>query len=283
MRDQAEALRVLMREKSLCCGGVINPPRVFTVAVTSGKGGVGKTSLAVNLALLLSRSGRRVRLVDADFGLSNAEVMLGLKPRYTLRDVLAGNVDVRDAWIEGLLLSSGSGMEDVANIDASTGLAVLEQIQLSATDGDVIVIDTSPGINDSVTALLTFADEVMMVTTPEPTSITDSYAAIKVLMSRSSDSDVTLVVNCCSSPTQAAAIADGLDRVCKRFLRRSFSRHEYLPQDVAMGWAVKTQKPLALSSSHSTCESWLRKIAIRLDERMRNKIAEAAQAELVRA
>ncbi|MCE5314746.1 MAG: P-loop NTPase [Armatimonadota bacterium] len=275
MLDQAEALRMLVRDRVMCCGSDIRSPRLYTIAVTSGKGGVGKTSVAVNLALLLARSGRRVRLVDADFGLSNAEVLLGMAPRHTLNDVLRGRVDASDAWAngpEGLkLLSSGSGLEDMANLDGEAGVSLIDFVLRTASDGEVVVIDTSPGIDRSIGSILAFADEVMMVTTPEPTSITDSYAAMKVLLSKIPDAEITLVANCCSSPSQASSVADGLKNICERFLGRSFQRHEYLPSDATVGWAIRTQKPLVLSSPHCAVGPWLKKMAIKLDDRIRRR------------
>lgn len=285
MFDQAEALRALVRDRVMCCRPFAETRRAYTIAVTSGKGGVGKTSIAVNLALLLSRAGRQVRLIDADFGLSNAEVLLGTHPRFTLYDVIRGLVDVRDAWCDApggiKLLSSGSGLEEMANIEGNVGTGLIDYVMQSAADGDVVVIDTAPGINDSVISMLNFADEVMVVTTPEPTSITDSYAAMKVLITRSSEADITLVANCCSSPTQASGVARGLDTICRKFLNRSFQRYEYLPSDAAVSQAIRSQMPLALSKSQSAIEPWLRKIVIKLEDRICRHNAESRVPELV--
>ncbi|MCX8052929.1 MAG: MinD/ParA family protein [Armatimonadetes bacterium] len=274
MIDQAYALRTLVRDRATCAEAEERRAQVYTVAVTSGKGGVGKTSLAVNLSLLLARFGRRVRLVDADFGLSNAEVLLGVAPVHTLSDVLRGEVDIRSAWIDvpgGIkLLSSGSGLEEMANLDGPEGVRLMNQALSCALDGDVVVIDTAPGIDEPVVSLLALADEVMVVTTPEPTSITDAYAALKVLISRSPYADVTLVANCCTSPAQASSLAEALNSVCRRFLGRGFQRYEYLPSDAAVGRAVRSQKPVVTVPGKSAVEPWLRRIAIRLEERVRD-------------
>lgn len=288
MLDQAEALRALVRDKVMCCGPVTHPPKIYTVAVTSGKGGVGKTSIAVNLALLLSKAGRRVRLVDADYGLSNAEVLMGLAPRHSLNDVLRGGVDPYDAWVEGpggiKLLSSGSGLEEMANIDGTIGVKLIDHVLQTANDGDVVIIDTAPGISNSVASLLSFADEVMVVTSPEPTSITDSYAVMKVLITRNPSADITLVANSCANPSQASGVAEGLTNICNRFLGRGFQRYEYLPSDASVGWAIRMQKPLVTANGHSAINPWLRKMSIKLDDRIRKRCAvEEAAVELVEA
>jgi len=271
--DQADALRSLVRDRTVFARTQSRAPRTYTIAVTSGKGGVGKTSIAVNLAILLARAGRSVRLVDADFGLSNAEVLLGVTPPYTLEDVVRGRVDIADAWVtsvEGVkLLSSGSGLEAMANIDGTDTNEVMSAVIGSASDGDIVVVDTSPGIDDSVVSLLGLADEVLMVTTPEPTAITDTYAAIKVLMSTVPDPAITLIANCCSVPAQASAVADGLKSICMRFLNKSFERYEYVPYDPSVGRAIQRQRPLAVVSSHSPAASWLRRVAIKVSERAR--------------
>lgn len=287
MIDQAEALRSLVRDRIVFSRAESRQKRVYTVAVTSGKGGVGKTSLAVNLAIFLSRAGRSVRLVDADFGLSNAEVLLGVTPTHTLEDVVRGRVDVADAWMDcpgGVkLLSSGSGIEAMANIDGATGVELMNSLLGSVADGEIIVIDTAPGIDESVLSLLSVADEVLMVTTPEPTSITDTYAAIKVLTSAVPRAEITLVSNCCVNPTQAGAVADGLDGICARFLKRSFQRHEYMPFDPSVGQAIHCQRPFAIHSTHSPAASWLRRLAIKLAERARKWECLRNPMELVEA
>jgi len=288
--DQAHLLRSLVRDRASASGrgfkfqpNTERRPRVYTIAVTSGKGGVGKTSIAVNLAILLAWAGRGVRMVDADFGLSNAEVLMGVVPVHTLEDVVRGSVDVADAWVEcpeGVkLLSSGSGLQAMANLDGTDVAEVMRMVNASASDGDIIVFDTAPGIDEPVVSLLSLADEVLMVTTPEPTSITDTYAAIKVLLSTPPSPPldkgwvdrprITLVANCCTVPSQASAVADGLQGICKRFLGRSFDGYEYLPYDPSVGRAIQRQRPLAVTSSHAPAASWLRRLAIKVAERAR--------------
>ena len=285
MIDQAEVLRTLVKDRVVCHATSTHKPRVYTVAVTSGKGGVGKTSVAVNLAMLLARNGQRVSLIDADFGLSNAEVMLGVAPRYGLADVASGKVDICEAWVQvsgGLrLLSSGSGLEEMANIDGVAGVELMGSVLSSVSDGEIVVVDTAPGIDRSVISVLGCADEVMMVTTPEPTSITDTYAAIKVLTSYRPDIEITLVANCCASPGQADAVANGLHGICRRFLGRSFQRYEYLPRDTSVSESISSQSPLVLSSRHSAAVPWLRKMAIKLDDRIRRYSALNHELRLV--
>lgn len=273
MSDQADTLRQLVKQHILDHQASARPTGVYTIAVTSGKGGVGKTSIAVNLALLLGRGGMPVRLVDADFGLSNAEVLLNVAPSRNMDDVLRRSADARDAWtcIEpGVkLLSSGSGIEELANMSGPAGSSLMGTILASVDPGDLVIIDTAPGIQESVVSLLAFADEVLVVTTPEPTSIADSYAAIKVLTSHSPDARITLVANACESPSQAAAVAGGLDAICRKFLGRSLGRHEYLPYDRVLGRAALSRRPLAVEPGRSAIEPWLRKMALKISERAR--------------
>jgi flagellar biosynthesis protein FlhG len=287
MFDQAEALREIIRGRFQSVGNT-NAARVpYVVAVTSGKGGVGKTSIAVNMALMLAKSGRRVAMLDADFGLANAEVLMGISPRYTLRDVMEGKVDLDGAWEESVsgirLLSSGSGVVEMANLARHDANTVIEQVIRSASGSDILVVDTAPGIDESVTCILRAADEVMVVTTPEPTSITDCYAALKVLFANDLDAHTTLVVNNCPNPAQATLVAQNLDSICARFLSQSFQRHEYLPSDSAVGVAVRKQKPFALHAGHSPIATWLKKAAIKLDERARRCSERAPAIEGVAA
>lgn len=271
MNDQAAALRELFRERMASSAATARPPRVRTVAVTSGKGGVGKTSVAVNLSVLLAQSGRNARLVDADFGLSNAEVLFGVSPELTLSDVVQGQTDARDAWCQtpwGVkLLSSGSGLHEMANLDGTIGAELIGHVAGSASDGDTVVIDTAPGINASVVSLLTFVDDVLMVTTPEPTSITDTYAAIKVLTSFAPEARITLVVNSCDGPAQAASVAKGLEAICLRFLGRVPNRYEHVPHDIEVSRAVRRQRPFVVDAPRCPASSWLRRLAMRLNMR----------------
>lgn len=276
MIDQAATLRTMVRQRASGSMGYSYrsgdlPP--YTIAITSGKGGVGKTSLAVNLSLLLVQDGRQVWLVDADFGLANADVLLGVLPAFTIREVLQGEVGLSEAWVDvvpGLkLLPAGSGFEDVANLDSEQIAFLIRRVKELAGGNDVVILDTAPGISESVVSVLSLADEVIVVTTPEPTALTDAYATMKVLFGRCSESNVTLVINCCESAAQAASLAESMDSICRKFLNRSFQRHEYLPSDRSMTIAVKSQKPVVTSARRSAVEPWLRKMAIRLNERIR--------------
>lgn len=276
MIDQASALRALVRDKTAHHSELESldlPDRPYTLAVTSGKGGVGKTSLAVNLSLLLGRIGRRVWLVDADFGLANAEVLLGIAPDFSIADVLNGKVDLADAWCDvdnGVkLLSSGSGLEDVANIGGTEAVSLIRRVQERANPEDLVVVDIGPGIDGPVMPILTIADEVVVVTTPEPTALTDSYALMKILFGHSAESNVTLVINCCESPSQASSLASSLDSICRKFLNNSFRRYEYMPMDESVGASIRLQKPIVATFRRSRVEPWLRRFAFKVDERVR--------------
>ena len=285
MIDQADALRSLVRDKSHL--DLPRRTRAYAVAITSGKGGVGKTSLAVNLALTLASTKGRVRLVDADYGLSNAEVLLGVNPDHTLEDVVCGRIDAADAWVDcpgGLrLISSGSGLDSMTNIDGVASAELMASALDSAENGDIIVIDTAPGIDDSVISILSMADEVLVVTTPEPTSITDCYATIKARTQAKPDCRISLVTNNCSSPSQAGSVARGLDAICIRFLGRSFQRYEYVPTDPSVGRAILTRRPFALHAAHTPAASWLKRLAIKIVERERQWQASRRAESLLEA
>ncbi len=278
MIDQAASLRELVSTRSAdrCRGQSAQVQgAAYTLAVTSGKGGVGKTSLAVNLSLLLARKKRKIWFMDADFGLANAEVLLGVTPPFNVMHVLRGEVDLASAWLdvaEGVkLLSSGSGLEDVANIDGCRAAYLIRSVKCLSGPDDIVLADTGPGIDDPVMSILTAADEVMVVTTPEPTALTDSYATMKVLFSQRPESDVTLVINCCESPSQAESLAKAISNVCQKFLGRSFQRYEYLPVDNSLARAIQAQKPLVMGSYRSRLEPWLWKLANGIERRMKDR------------
>lgn len=192
------------------------------ISVTSGKGGVGKTLSTVSLAYLAQKSGKRVLIFDGDLGLSNVDVVMGLRPRFTLRDVLDGNAELTDIIVEdpsGIkVISSGSGIASLNQLSQIEKTILLEQCQTITSDFDLILIDTGAGISDNVIHLNSLANQILIVTTPEPHAITDAYAIIKVLTETTHRKTFHLLVNQSRSPQEGLKVFERIAEVSNRFL-----------------------------------------------------------------
>lgn len=196
--------------------------RARITAVTSGKGGVGKTFLSANLAAALARMGQRVLVLDADLGLANLDVVLNLYPKITLHDVFTGAAKLEDAIISvsgGFsVLLAGSGMVEYSRLTPEVRDQLLSVIETVAPRFDRILLDTGAGISDVVLFTVSLADDVLLVATPEPTSLTDAYATIKVLVSQQGRRAMQLVVNQVSRPGEGRVIRGQLQQVVDRFV-----------------------------------------------------------------
>jgi len=197
-------------------------PGARIIAITSGKGGVGKTFVSANLAAALTRRGQRVLVLDADLGLANLDVVLNLYPKITLHDVFTGKANLDDAVITApggfSVLLAGSGMVEYSRLTPEVRNQFLSVIQTLAPRYDVILLDTGAGISDVVLFSVSLASEVLIVATPEPTSLTDAYAAIKVLAMQQKRQHVRLIVNQAARPGDGRAIASQLQQVLDRFV-----------------------------------------------------------------
>jgi flagellar biosynthesis protein FlhG len=198
------------------------PARGRITAVTSGKGGVGKTFVAANLAAALARRGQRVLVLDADLGLANLDVVLNLQPKITLHDVFTGKAELSDAILPApggfSVLLAGSGLVEYSRLTPELREQLLGVIQKVAPRYDRILLDTGAGISDVVLYAVSLADDVLVVTTPEPTSLTDAYAAIKVLAMQQQRRAVQLVLNQVSRVGEGRAIRGQLQLVADRFV-----------------------------------------------------------------
>ena len=196
--------------------------RARTMAVTSGKGGVGKTFLCANLAAALARLGRRVLVLDADLGLANLDVVLNLHPKVTLHDVFTGKVALEDAILPApggfSVLLAGSGLVEYSRLTPEVREQLLRIIDTVAPRFDHILLDTGAGISDVVLYAVSLADDVLVITTPEPTSMTDAYATIKVLATQQERGKIHLVVNQVGRPGEGRAIRGQLQLVVDRFV-----------------------------------------------------------------
>ena len=220
------------------------------IAVASGKGGVGKTTIAINLALALRRRQKRVVLLDADWGLANIDVALGIAPRKHLGHVLFEGEAIRDVMVLGpeglLIIPNGSGDKALADLSRTDRLRLLRQVEDLTHEYDVVVIDTSPGISPATRDLVRFADLTLVITTTEPTSMTDAYAMVKLSGGSQRSNHLGLVINNASQQLAAERAASQLEQVCTQFLGWSPPYLGWIPQDDAVPRAISRQRALLL-------------------------------------
>lgn len=221
------------------------------MAVASGKGGVGKSSLVVNLAVALAAMGERVTIVDADLGTADVDVMLGLHPIYNLAHVIEGSKTLYEVILEGRhnvrLLPGGSGIWELANLSAHGREAATDVLAAIAQDSDIVLVDTAAGISDNVIRFLLAADDVIVMTTPEPTSITDVYALVKVALAQGVRCPIKLVVNLATTSQAAEDVAHNLAGVVERFLGGTLHFLGSLPTDPSVGRSVLRQEPVIVA------------------------------------
>lgn len=247
--DQAEQLRNVIKTQ-------VQPKTVSRViTVTSGKGGVGKTSLSVNLAIQLQRAGKRVVILDADFGLANIEVMLGVRPTANLADLMFSGKTLKNIIMKGPegigFISGGSGIKELANLTRDQIFYVMQSLAELDDIADVIIIDTGAGIADSVLEFAAFSEEVLLVATPEPTSITDAYALLKTLNRtqefQASRTVIKLVANKVNSQQEGQEIFGKVSMVADKFLNIQLEYLGAVINDQHMSKSVMQQKPLLLA------------------------------------
>lgn len=220
---------------------------VKTIAIASGKGGVGKTNVAANLAIAMRKLGRKVMIVDADLGLSNVDVLLHLAPKHNIQHVLNDGMTLRDVVVEGphgiQILPAGSGVQELTALDEVQRLKLLEAFEAYDGDIDVLLIDTAAGISDNVAFFCIAAQEIVVVTSPEPTAIADACALIKVLYTRYQEKEFHVLVNSVKSPEEAVEAFRRLSLATEKFLSLSLDYLGYLPYDESVQSAVRAQRP----------------------------------------
>lgn len=257
--DQADRLRALVRE---------NRDASRLIAVTSGKGGVGKTNVAVNTAICLAACGHRVVLIDADLGLANADVLLDVKANYNLGHVISGTKSIEEVLIEapgGIKLILGtSGVSRLANLSEFERHNLVQSMLHLESLADLVVLDCAAGISRNVMTFAAAADHVLVVTSPEPTALTDAYATIKVLSRERTAATLNTVVNFAASSNEARCSAARLSEVARRFLRRDVGYAGYVLRDDHVPMAVRHRVPVILKYPRSPASSCLAAVANRL-------------------
>lgn len=247
MRDQAEKLREMALsarykiEKEL----LDDLKQTKVIVISSGKGGTGKSTLALNLSIDLCNKGKKVLLFDADLGLANIDIMLGLVPKFNLYHVITGKKTIQDITISanGLdIIPGGSGVYELANLSQDRLKNIL--VQLGKLDGvyDYMIIDTGAGLSESVITFLLAADDVIIVTTPEPTSITDAYGIVKNLSKNNFEGIVYLVVNRVSDSSEGIMIGEKFKLVCKKFLEVDLVLLGYIVNEPLITEGIRKQQ-----------------------------------------
>ncbi len=239
--------------------------KVRTIAVTSGKGGVGKTNIATNLAMIFRRYKKRVLIVDLDLGLANVDVLLGFHAEYTLYDVIVGRKKVKDIILHGpdgiMIVPASSGIEELTHLNEIQKEQLLKGFSGLDEEVDIVIADTGAGISSNVLSFVLASNEILLVTTPEPTAITDAYAMIKVLSKRRKDLNIKLLVNFSCSREEAELTMNKITSVTRRFLDVNVEYYGYLLQDPNVPIAARLQKSFVKEYPNTIATSCLSNIA----------------------
>lgn len=261
MADQAERLR----EMSSYPRGA-HKARIITV--TSGKGGVGKTNVVVNLALALSKAGKKTVIFDADLGLANVDILLGIIPVFTMSDVVKGDKRLQEIVLEGpggiRVVPGSNGMADMANLQEYQRRQLLVQLMQLEESADIILIDTGAGLSRPVLGFVKAADDVIVVTTPEPPSITDAYAMVKAIGKYRLKKQVLLVVNQVGGEEEGEAVAQRFNQVVEKYVKVPVEYLGHVVSDQVVPRSVREQSPFYLAYPNSRAAGCITRIAGKL-------------------
>lgn len=273
--DQAEQLRKMVQQTD-------SKPKARVITVTSGKGGVGKTSISLNLAIQLTRLGKKVVVFDADFGLANIEVMLGVRPQYNLADMMFRGKELADIITQGeegiSFISGGSGIQELASMNREQVMYLTSRLMTLDNSADVIIVDTGAGISDSVLEFVLASTEVLLVATPEPTSITDAYALLKALNRKEEfvkeDTSIKMISNRVSSPAEGLSLYEKMSVVSDKFLNIPITYLGSVPMDEQISKAVMRQKPVSIINPDAPSAKAIKQIAEKLLELDTDELSE---------
>jgi flagellar biosynthesis protein FlhG len=269
--DQAEQLRNIIKQQNT------RQHLARVITVTSGKGGVGKSNVSVNLAIQLSRLGKRVVILDADFGLANIEVMLGIRPKHNLADMMFHGKDIREVISPGPenigFISGGSGLREMTNLDKDQILSLVNKMYELDHLADVVIIDTGAGISDTVIEMVAASTEVLLITTPEPTSITDAYALLKTLHRhqdfKQEQATIKMVGNRIQTYEEGRELYLKLSTVVKKFLGMEMEYLGSIPYDNDLSRSVMKQQPVSMAYPNAPAARAMLELAMVLEEEQR--------------
>lgn len=279
--DQATQLRNIIKRSQ-------QRPVARVITVTSGKGGVGKTSISVNLALALQALGKRVVMLDADFGLANIEIMFGIRPKYSMADLIYGGKTIEEIITQGPkgvgFLSGGSGIQELVSLSKEQIITFTQALIGLDELADIIIVDTGAGISDVVMEFIAASSEVLLVVTPEPTSITDSYALLKTLNKREgyylNQIPVRMIANRVGNLSEGNDLYGKLRVVVEEFLDIKFDFLGAVPQDQYLYKAVFQQNPVAIAYPNSPSAKAIKELALmikhneKIEQHMKKSISQ---------
>ena len=271
--DQATRLRELIMHKKNIKSNLelkeVTPQNTTRViCVTSGKGGVGKTNFTVNLAITLSKQEKKVVVIDADIGLANVDIVLGSISKYTLLDVINKNKDITEIMNTGpsgiKVISGGSGITGLIDLPSESIDVFINQFSKLCDYADIILIDTGAGLTKSVLSFAQAAEEIIIVTTPEPTALTDAYALIKNISLRQKDKKIKILINRVESINDGKMAFEKIKNACEKFLNLEVEKLGFLADDSNVSRAVKHQKPFVIEYPDTAVSRSLEMIALKL-------------------
>ncbi len=263
--DQAERLRIIKASQH-------SRPLARVITVTSGKGGVGKSNTAINLAIQFRKMEKRVIILDADFGLANIEIMFGAVPKHNLCDLIYQGKNIREiiTWgpMEVGFISGGSGIAGMSNLSRDYLSYIIQNLVQLDTIADIIIVDTGAGISDAVLEFLVASGEILLVTTPEPTSITDSYSLLKALYRHprftQETTKVKMIANRVEKEEEGEVLFSKLNAVVTRYLKVPMTYLGCVPEDAHLSRAVMQQVPVSLQNPGARSTAAYERIAQRL-------------------